>query len=135
MKRLLMVLLCTSSTGFAQVCAPGQTLLRNDTLAPVPSTVSTVGMFSGMCDNEAIGAVFNVAPVGSAVKINQASIGFVALLGASGFTAAVDFELFDGVTFAGNVPVLGPSLFRFSTATGSNLQVQSTAINTGPDLS
>jgi hypothetical protein len=91
-------------------------------------------VFTGLCDNDAVGAVFNVAPVGSAVKINQASIGYIHAFNIPGVVAAVDFELFDGVTFAGNVPVMGPSIFSYSNATGGNLQVQTSAINTSPDL-
>jgi hypothetical protein len=134
MTRLLLVVLVGTAPMIAQICGPGQTFLKNDILPQVP-TVSPVYVIQGLCEGEACGAVFDVTSVGSAVRINQASVGFFNLFNGNGVTAAVDLEFFDGVTFAGSVATLGPSLFRWSTATGLSLQVASSAVNTSPDLS
>jgi hypothetical protein len=135
MRRLLLASIVFATPLAAQFCGPGQTFFKNDNLAQDPTGVGTVSVIPGLCEGEACGAVFNVASVGPAVKLNMAAVGFFNAGSASGITAAVDLEIFDGVTFAGSVANLGPSVFRWSNATGSSLQVSTNGINTSPDLS
>jgi hypothetical protein len=112
------------------VCGPGQTLLVNDNLPPVPVSLSAVSVIQGLCEDEACGAVFDVSGIGPQVRVRGAAVGFVNGIGLPGLTAAVDLEYFDGITWSGGIPTLGPSVFRWSTATGTNLQVTSSGINT-----
>lgn len=119
----------------AQVCGPGQVLLKNDNLPAIPSFPTPVSVIQGLCENEACGAVFDVAALGPQVRVHGASVGFVNVANANGIQAAVDLEFFDGITWSGSTPILGPSLFRWSTVTGSNLAVTSTGLNASPSLS
>jgi hypothetical protein len=138
MRPTLLVLAICLAPASAQVCGTGQTLFKNDNLPAVPAGPVAVSVVPGLCEGEACGAVFDVAALGPAVKLNLASTGFFNAGGANGITAAVDLEVFDGVTFSGTnlmIANLGPSLFRWSTATGSSLSVASHAINESPDLS
>jgi hypothetical protein len=136
MRRIILVLVL-STPAFAQVCNAGQTLLKNDNLPAVPSG-GTVSIIQGLCEGEACGAVFNFASVGPSVKVDMAAVAYINAGNASGIQAAVDLEFFDGVTFSGpsgSVANLGPSLFRWSVATGSSIGLTSSGLNLGPDLS
>jgi hypothetical protein len=139
MRLLLMILLVSAAPALSQTCNAGQTLLKNDNLPAVPPPgPTTVSVIQGLCEGEACGAVFNFASVGPSIKVNLASVAYINVGGASGIQAAVDLEFFDGITFSGpnqSVANLGPSLFRWSTVTGSSIGLVSSGINASPDLS
>ncbi|HET6202751.1 MAG TPA: hypothetical protein VFI25_08110 [Planctomycetota bacterium] len=119
----------------AQGCPPGQTFLKSDNLPAVPGGFSTVSVIPGLCEGEACGAVFDVSSLGPQVRVQSAAVGYVNAGGANGIQASVDLEFFDGITWSGTIPVLGPSHFRWSTATGSSIGVTSSGINISPPLS
>ncbi len=118
----------------AQPCA--FTLLKNDNLPAIPSAGVPVAIIQGLCEGEAAGAVFSTLSLGTTtVRIHEASIAYMNVAGANGIQAAADLEIFDGITWSGGLPVFGPSLFRWSTATGSNIALSSSVVNTAPSLS
>lgn len=110
----------------AQSCAPGDILLKNDLLAAVPGGTPTVAIVPGLCDGEAAMSVFTTT---GPCDVRKVSAMFGAQLGTSGVVAAVDIEIYDGATVnAQGRWTLGPRVFQLSAA-GSNLQIQSHAIN------
>ncbi|HKB16903.1 MAG TPA: hypothetical protein VKF62_12620, partial [Planctomycetota bacterium] len=119
----------------AQTCSPGQFFLKNDNLPAVPTGPTAVTVIQGICEGEAAAAVFDVGAIGAQVKVHSAAVGYVNAGGANGIQASADLEIFDGVTFPGGIPTLGPSLFKWSTATGSSIGVTSSGINLSPSLS
>jgi hypothetical protein len=133
MRRFLILASLLASSCLAQTCNTGQILLKNDNLPAVPSGPTPVSIIQGLCEGEACAAVFNTTGLG-AVKVDAASVAYINAGNASGIQAAADLEFFDGVTFSGATANLGPSLFRWSTVTGSSIGLLSSGINIGPDL-
>jgi hypothetical protein len=111
----------------AQSC-PGINFFKNDNLPAVPSGQVTLSVIPGLCEGEACGARF-LLPGGTAQKIERVAVGFGSGGGASGATAAVNIEIYNGVSFAGAVANLGPKVFDYEQVTGANIQVVSTGIN------
>ncbi|HET6203503.1 MAG TPA: hypothetical protein VFI25_11955 [Planctomycetota bacterium] len=134
-RTFLLASLLAESSSFGQVCAPGQVLLKNDILPAFPSGPMAVSVIQGLCEGEACAAVFDVSGLGVQVKVHSAAVGYLNVASANGIQAATDLEIFDGVTWSGGIPTLGPSLFRWSTATGSSIGVASSGINLSPALS
>jgi hypothetical protein len=111
----------------AQTCNPGSRLFKNDILPDNPSGSLQFGIVPGVCENEAVMSVLNV---GGPSKITAVSVLFGHRFGTNGVAAVVDVEIYDGATVAGNGRwTLGPRVFRLSDGS-TNLQIQSTAINT-----
>lgn len=132
MKRSMIAafLVAVSATmAIAQGCAPATTFLKNDNLPAVPSGPLAVSVIPGLCEGEAIGAIFDVSSIGSVVRIDNAAVGYFNNAGANGIQAAVNLQIYDGVTFSGTTPVLGPLVFDFGVATNASVGVTSTAIN------
>jgi hypothetical protein len=113
----------------AQTCAPGQTFFKNDVLPANPGQ-SSVSVIQGLCEGEACGCVFDVSSVGSQVKVESAAVGYMQAGGVNGTQALVNLQIYDGVTFPGGVPQLGPLVFDFEAATQGDIGVTSSAINT-----
>ena len=135
MRRILILLVVCATPGCSpRPATPGRPCSRTTTCprsraAPTPTSISII---QGLCEGEACGAVFNFASVGPSVKVNLASVAYINVASANGIQAAVDLEFFDGVTFSGpnqSVANLGPSLFRWSVVTGSNIGLTSSGIN------
>ena len=129
---LVVASLAMTAGASAQSCpGVGQTFWKNDTLPDVPTGPISVSVIPGLCEGEGAATVFNLIPGSPLQKMTQVVVPFGSAGGASGATAAVNLQIFDGVTFSGpqNTPTLGPLVFDLSTATGSNLQVTSTALN------
>ena len=78
--------------------------------------------------------MFDYSSLGSSVQVHTAAIGYFNGGGAAGIQASVDLEFFDGISWNNGIPTLGPSLFRYSTATGASLGVTSSGINETPSL-
>jgi hypothetical protein len=139
MSRSIVLVLVFALPVFAQVCSTSQqTLLKNDNLPDVPSGPTAVSVIPGLCEGEACAAVFDFTSIGPSIKVNLASVGYINAGNANGIQASADLELFDGVTFSGpngSIANLGPSLFRWSVATGSSIGLVSSGINLSPDLS
>jgi hypothetical protein len=110
----------------AQACSPGDILLKNDSLPALPTGLTGVGIVPGLCDGEAAMAVLNTP---GPVDVRKVSVMFGAQFGTNGVVAAVDVEIYDGATVnAQGRWTLGPRVFLLSGG-GSNLQIQSHAIN------
>jgi hypothetical protein len=121
------LLLATASS--AQLCNSGtETFLKNDTLPQIPGA-STVSVIQGLCEDEAAGCVFDVSGLGAPVQINKASVGYVNIASASGITAAVNLVIYDGISWSGGLPTLGPVAFNFGVTTGASIQLTSSGIN------
>ncbi len=134
---VLLVLALAALSAPGQVCInPADVLLSNDSLPPVPSGATPVSVIQGLGNGEAAAAVFDTTPLSpQGVKVNLAAVGYMNVVGTNGIQAAVNLQIYDGVTFdAAGVPTLGPLAFDYASATGSNLQLTSHAINT-TDLS
>lgn len=122
----LVVLPSLAGNAAAQACNAGDLLLKNDILPAVPAGSATVAIVPGLCDNEAAMAVLT-AP--GPVTVRKVSVMYGAQFGTNGVQAVADIEIYDGATVnAQGRWTLGPLVFRLSTG-GSNLQIQSHAIN------
>jgi hypothetical protein len=124
--RAVLSVVALAGAAAAQACAPGDLLLKKDILPAVPVGPTTVGIVRGVCDGEAAMAVLT-AP--GPVWVNRVSVMFGSIQGTNGVVAAVDVEIHDGATVnAQGIWTLGPRVFQLS-AGGSNLQIQTHAIN------
>jgi hypothetical protein len=118
-----------ASHAAAQTCGAGQSLLKNDNLPANPGGATQVSVIPGLCEGEAAAAVFDISALGNAVRVHSAAIGYFNAGGATGIEAAVNLEIYDGVTFSGGIPTLGPKIFDFEEQTGGNVGISSSAIN------
>jgi hypothetical protein len=114
----------------AQTCGANQVFLKNDTLPDVPSGPQAVSVIRGLCEGEAMGAVFDVSGVGSMVKLENGAFGFFNVGAANGIQAVINLKVYDGITWSGATPVLGPEIFDWATVTGSSIAGTTHAINT-----
>jgi len=122
------VLLASAPT--AQLCGSGsETFFKNDNLPQVPSGAEVVAVIQGLCEGEAAGCVFDVSGLGAPVKINQASVGYVNVAGASGITAAVNLVIYDGISWSAGLPTFGPPVFDFEAVAGASIQLSSSGLN------
>jgi hypothetical protein len=114
----------------AQSCwpcpGPGEVALQNDTLAPIIGS-QPISVIQGLCDGEACGAVFDVSAVGPVVKVNCAGCPYGGA--AAGNQALVELRIYDGVSWSGGIPLLGPEVWNSTTALGINIQVTSTGVS------
>jgi hypothetical protein len=114
----------------AQTCGPNEVFLKNDTLPAVPSGPLAVAVIRGLCEGEAMGAVFDVSGIGTQVQLQNAAFGFFNVAGANGIQAVVNLKVHDGITWSGGVPTLGPEIFDWANVTGSSIAATTHAINT-----
>lgn len=121
-----------SPLAHSQGCAlPGQIFLKNDNLPDIPATQS-VSVIPGLCEGEAMGCVFDVSAqqFSSEVRVNMVAGAYINVASTSGIAAIVNLKIFDGISWIGNIPQLGPQVFDFESAAGSNIQFNSSGINT-----
>jgi hypothetical protein len=126
------VLALAPALATAQLCSgPNQIFLKNDNLPDVPGT-ATVSVIPGLCEGEAMGCVFNVVgqQFSNEVRVNSVSGAYINVANTSGIAAIVNLKIYDGITWVGTTPVLGPEVFDFETAAGANIQFNSSGINT-----
>lgn len=120
---LALLVAVTSSVAQAQVCnGPNDLFWKNDTLPQVPGGQFAVAVVPGLCEGEAIGAVFTLPNTTSPQLLKKVAVGFGHQFGTQGLIALANIEIYDGVTFSGNKPIPGPKLFDLGQAQGS-LQV------------
>jgi hypothetical protein len=120
------------SAALAQTCSSGTDLfLKNDNLPQVPGT-QTVSVIPGLCDGEAMGCVFDVSgqQYSNEVKVKMCAGAYINVANASGIAAIVNLQIYDGITWSGNIPTLGTQVFDFENASGANIQFNSSGINT-----
>lgn len=121
--------LAASATALAQGC-PSGTFWRRDTLPDVPVGLNAVSVIPGLCEGESAGVVFEMPASMSVQRITQVVAPWGAALGVNGFQAALDVEVYDGVSFSGANVNMGTLVFSLSQAASANMQVQSHALNT-----
>lgn len=128
---LLALSLALCVPAFAQTCpGVGNTFWKRDSLAQNPSGLTAVGVVPGLCEGEAAAVVFEMPANMAPQRLTQVVAPWGhAPAGTSGFVAALDVEIYDGVSFAGGTPIMGSPVFTLS-GTGQSLQVQSHALNT-----
>lgn len=116
----------------AQTCVnPNEVFLKNDNLPAVPGGPQTFSIIPGLCEGEAIGAVFDVSGIGSVVKLDMAAVLYANAGGAAGIQAGANLKIYDGITWGpGNIPILGPEVIDWVNTTGSNIGLISTNVNT-----
>jgi hypothetical protein len=113
----------------AQGCGSG-TFWKRDHLPDVPSGLTGVSVIQGMCEGESAGVVFEMPANMPPQRITQVVAPWGAALGVNGFAAALDVEVYDGVSFNGASVNMGTQVFSLTGQATANMQVQSHALNT-----
>jgi hypothetical protein len=126
---VVLSLLGACAPALAQGCSSG-TFWKRDALPVTPSGLTAVSIIPGMCEGESAGVVFEMPANMSVQRITSVVAPWGAPLGVNGFQAALDVEVWDGVSFSGATVNMGTRVFSLSQAAASNLQVQSHALNT-----
>jgi hypothetical protein len=136
LRRLLAatVMAALAHTAYSQGCTAGsgQIFLKNDNLPDIPGT-ATVSIIQGLCEGEAMGCVFDVSnqtTFSSEVKVNMVAGAYINPASASGIAAVVNLQIYDGISWVGTTPVLGPLVFDFENDAGASIQFSSSGINT-----
>jgi hypothetical protein len=124
---LLAAFLLSSLT--AQGCPTG-TFWKRDALPVAPTGLTAVSVIQGLCEGESAGVVFEMPANMPVQRITQVIAPWGAALGVGGFQAALDVEVYDGVSFSGAVANMGQLVFSLSAQATANMQVQSHALNT-----
>ena len=115
----------------AQGCASaGSTFWKRDTLPVTPSGLTGVSVIQGMCEGESAGVVFEMPANMPVQRITQVVAPWGAALGVNGFAAALDVEVYDGVSFSGASVNMGNLVFSLTNQATANMQVQSHGLNT-----
>jgi hypothetical protein len=114
----------------AQTCAGGAVLVKNDTMAanlvwPFQSRpITSIGA------GDAAGCVIDVSGIAPVVRIDSAAVGFVNGFNSAGIQAPANLAIHDGIAWNGNLPVLGPKVFDYATATsGGSITLTTNGIN------
>ncbi len=113
----------------AQGCTGTGTFWKRDTLPVVPTGLTAVSVIQGMCEGESAGVVFEMPAAMSVQRITKVVAPWGAALGVNGFQAALDVEVYDGVSFNGANVNMGNLVFSLTNAAQANMQVQSHALN------
>jgi hypothetical protein len=121
--------LLTASTLTAQGCTNG-TFWQRDSLPAIPSSLPTsVSIIQGMCEGESAGIVFEMPANMPVQKITKVVAPWGAAFGANGFLAALDLEVYDGVSFSGQNVNMGQLVFSLTQNANQSMQVSSHALN------
>ena len=121
--------LSPSASLVAQGCTSG-TFWQRDTLPAIPTALPTgVSIIQGMCEGESAGIVFEMPANMPVQKITKVVAPWGAAFGANGFFAALDFEVYDGVSFSGQNVNMGQLVFSLTQNANQNIQVSSHALN------
>ena len=126
---LLFLLAALPASLCAQACGPGDLLLKNDTLPPVPPPVPTaVAVIPGLCPGE---AAMTVLTTPGPCTVRSVSVMFGDVTGTPMLNAAVDLEIYDGATLqpTGRY-TLGPLVWSMSGNQNQNLQIATHGLNT-----
>jgi hypothetical protein len=128
--RFLASFLVSCAAVAAQGCPGPGTFWKRDALPIAPSGLTGVSVIQGLCPGESAGVVFEMPANMPPQRITQVIAPWGAAFGVGGFLAALDVEIYDGVSFSGAAAVMGTRVFSLTQAATSNLQVQSHALNT-----
>jgi hypothetical protein len=127
---LIPLLLFACSTGFSQAC-PSATdyFWKRDALPGIlPQIPTGVSVIQGICEGESAAVVFEVPPGMPPQQLTQVVAPWGAQGGVGGFSALLDLEVYDGVTFSGGIPNMGTQVFSL-TGAGSSMQASSHGLN------
>jgi len=128
--RLALLLSLTSASALTgQGCTSG-TFWQRDSLPASPSSLPlSVSVIQGMCEGESAGVVFEMPATMSVQKITKVVAPWGAAFGANGFQAALDVEVYDGVSFSGQNVNMGQLVFSLTQNASQSMQVSSHALN------
>jgi hypothetical protein len=114
----------------AQNCPSGTDLtFKNDNLPLVPVGPIAASVIPGLCEGEAIGAVFTLPPGSPPQKLLQVSVGFGHGSGVGGFQALLNVEIYDGITWSSGIPTLGPKVYDLNADQQTDMQVFTHGLN------
>jgi hypothetical protein len=102
---------------------------KNDILPQIPSGATAVSIIPGLCEGEAAGSVFTIPGGTGAQMLEKVAVGFGANGGINGFQAVVNVEIYDGIVWSGNTPILGAKVFDFEQDYSASFTVTSHGIN------
>jgi hypothetical protein len=108
----VLVLVLAVPPAAAQSCGAGETLWKNDNLAGLPAIIQTV------CEGDAMGAVYSL-PAGPLRQISGVHLFYGAVGQVAGYSALINLQVHDGVSWSGNAPTLGPKVFDLRVASGN----------------
>lgn len=113
----------------AQGCTTG-TFWQRDSLPAIPTSIPTgVSVIQGMCEGESAGIVFEMPANMPVQKITKVVAPWGAAFGATGFQAALDVEVYDGVSFSGQNVNMGQLVFSLTQTANQNMQATSHGLN------
>lgn len=113
----------------AQGCTSG-TFWKRDSLPIAPGSIPLgVSVIQGMCEGESAGVVFEVPANMPVQRITKVVAPWGERFGSGGFLAALDFEVYDGVSFSGQNVNMGQLVFSLSQQAAQTMQVSSHALN------
>lgn len=123
-------LFAAAGLAHGQACNSAQSnFWKNDLLPQIPSGVTAVSVVPGLCEGEAAGSVYTLPPGTPPQILEKVSVGFGANGGIGGFQALVNVEIYDGITWSGNTPILGTKVFDFEQDYSSSFTVTSHGVN------
>lgn len=126
---LVALALTFGTSAAAQGCVTG-TFWKRDTLPDIPTGLTTVGVIRGMCEGESAGVVFEMPATMGAQRITRVVAPWGhAPGGTNGFQAALDVEIYDGVSFSGASVNMGTLVFSLTSQPASNMLVQTHGLN------
>jgi len=124
-----LLVLAAAPSARAQSCPGSSTFFKNDNLPQIVTGSETVSVILGLCEGEGGACVFDVSGLGPSVQIHKAAVGFINAGGASGIQAEANLVIYDGISWAGGIPTLGPVAFDFNQAAGASVGLTSSGIN------
>lgn len=86
-------------------------------------------VIAGLCDGEAAAQVFTLPTGMGAQKLTKVSVGYGHGGGTSGFNSLANLEIYDGLTWNGQIPVLGTKVFDMENDYLTSVQVITHGIN------
>lgn len=117
----------------AQICQdPGDTFWKNDVLEDAPVGVpSDASVAIAICNTEAVGTFFQLAPGSAPQSLKQVSVGYAHTTGETNHTALLSIEIYEGpVGFnPGGVVSMGNKIFDLRDDYGLSMTVLSNGIS------
>jgi hypothetical protein len=114
----------------AQGCPGPGTFWKRDTLPIVPSGLTSIGVVVGMCEGESAGVVFEMPANMAPQKITQVVAPWASASATPGLTAALDLEVWDGVSYSGAFVSMGTRVFSLSQNASGSIQAVTHGLNT-----
>lgn len=113
----------------AQSCSGGAALMTNDNLPANLAWPFLSRPISSLGAGDAAACVFDVSGIAPVVHVDSAAVAFVDGLGGNnGLQAPANLAIYDGLSWNGNLPILGPKVFDYGLATGNAITVTASGI-------